>query len=295
MTARAILVLMLCNLLWALNVVVSKLVVDDMAVPPLFYAALRSGLVVLALLPLLRPLPPQLLKVLLIGLAIGGGSFALLFVGLQTASPSAAGIVSLSGAPLTVLFAILFLGEKVRWRRGLGIVLTLVGVGIAMGSPSGMGALSGLLFVFASAVIGALGSVFFKRIEIDALAMQAWAGLSSVAVVLPLSFLIETGQMGAVIEASWGFVAALLFASIVVSIGAHTAYYRMLQQNDANLVVPLTLMQPLMTIALGAWLTGDQIGLPLLGGGALALAGVAIIVLRPSTALFKPLLVRTRI
>ncbi|TNE50707.1 MAG: DMT family transporter [Sphingomonadales bacterium] len=294
MSLRTVLVLMLCNLVWALNVVVSKLVVDDLGVPPLFYACARSLLVVLALAYLLRPLPKQLWKVLLIGLAIGGGSFALLFVGLETASPSAAGIISLSGAPMTVVFAMIFLGERVRWRRGMGILLTLIGVFIAMGSPAGMSGGAGVFFLFASAVIGALGSVFFKRIDIDARAMQAWSGLASVMVLAPLSLALETDQFTAVAAAPLEIAGALFFASIIVSVGAHTAYYRMLQQNDANLVVPLTLMTPLLTITFGAIITGDQIGPRLLAGGALAIIGVAIIVLRPSLNLFKPLLVRPR-
>lgn len=295
MNLRTILILMLCNLVWALNVVVSKIVVDDLAVPPLFYACGRSLLVALALAWLLRPLPKELGKVLLIGLAIGGGSFALLFIGLQTASPSAAGIISLSSAPMTVVFAMIFLGERVRWRRGLGILLTLAGVLLAMGSPSGMSGGVGVLFLFAAAVIGALGSVFFKRIEISARAMQAWSGVASVIVLAPLSLALESGQVDALMSAPLEIAAALFFASIVVSVGAHTAYFRVLQENDANLVVPLTLMTPLLTILFGALITDDPIGWRLLAGGALAIAGVAIIVLRPSGNLFKPMLVRPRL
>ena len=295
MPLRAILILIACNTVWALNVVISRIAVADLSMPPLFYAALRSLLVVAALFPLLRRRPENLWRVLLVGLAISGGSFALLFVGLMTASPSAAGIVSLAGAPLTVLFAIIFLRETVRWRRALGIVLTLAGVGVAIGSPTGVSAGSGLAFVFASAVIGALGSVFFKRLAIGSVEMQAWAGVASVAVLFPVSFLLESDHLAALQAAPLEIAACLLFAAIVVSVGAHSAYYRMLQRHDANLVVPFTLLTPLMTIALGTWLTGDEVGWTLLLGGAIALAGVAIIVLRPTRTMFKPLLVRTRL
>lgn len=297
MPAASILILMLCNVLWALNVVVSKLVVDDLAVPPLFFAFCRSLVVACLLFPAFRQPHARLAKIMLIGLAIGGGSFALLFMGLKTASPSAAGIVSLSGAPMTVLFAVLLLGEKIHWRRILGIVLTLAGVGIAIGSPSAtaMGNTGGLLLVFAAGVVGALGSVYFKQIDVRALDMQAWAGLSSALVLLPLTLTFEGGQWDALANTPTEFTAALLFAGVVVSIGAHTAYYRMLQQHDANLVVPLTLLTPLLTIAFGALITGDTIGWPLIIGGGLAMAGVAIIILRPSSKLFKPLLVRPRL
>ncbi|KEO93009.1 membrane protein [Erythrobacter litoralis] len=295
MPFSAVLILVACNVLWALNVVVSKIAVDDLALPPLFYAALRSLLVVLALAPLLRRVPEKLPRVLAVGLAISGGSFALLFIGLQTASPSAAGIVSLSGAPLTVLFAILFLKEQVRWRRGIGIALTFIGVAVAIGSPSGLESGWGLAFVFASALIGALGSVFFKRLSIGAVEMQAWAGLSSVAVLFPVSFALESGQGAALAAEPLAAAACMLFAGLVVSVGAHSSYYRLFQRYDANMIVPFTLLTPLLTIGFGAWLTGDAIGWRLLVGAGLALAGVAIIVLRPSRALFKPLLVRPRL
>jgi len=291
----AILILIACNTLWALNVVVSKIAVDDLALPPLFYAALRSLLVVFALAPMLRRVPERLPLVLIVGLAISGGSFSLLFIGLQSASPAAAGIVSLVGAPLSVLFAILFLKEQVRWRRGLGIALTFAGVAIAIGSPSGLESGWGLAFVFASAVIGSLGAIFFKRLSIGAVEMQAWAGVASCIVLFPLTFALESGQVGAFATKPLAAAGCVLFAGLVVSIGAHSSYYRVLRRHDANLIVPFTLLTPLLTIAFGAWLTGDPVGWPLLIGGAIAVGGVAIIVLRPSRSVFKPLLVRPRL
>ncbi len=290
----AIAVLMACNIAWALNIVVSKLAVDELGVPPLFYTVLRSMLVVVVLFPLLRPLPKQLLRVLLIGFAISGGSFALLFAGLKTATPSAAGIVNLSSAPLAVLFAVVFLGEKVGWRRGLGMGLTLGGVLLAMGSPSAAGSITGLVLVLGSAVVGALGSVFVKTITLDAVRLQAWAAVVSLAALVPATLVFESGQIAAFEANPVPVALCALFAGLIVSVGAHSAYFRILQRYDANLVVPLTLLTPLLTIAFGAWLTGDAIGWPLLAGGALAMIGVAVIVVRPSSKLFKPLLVRSR-
>lgn len=294
MNAASFATIMACNVVWALNVIVSKWAVDDYGVPPLFYAALRSALVVAALVPFLRRVPVDPVRVLLVGLAICGGSFGLLFMGLQTASPSAAGIVSLTGAPMTVVFAILILKEEVRWRRALGIGLAFAGVVLAVASPAGLQSGAGLWFVFAGAVIGALGSVFFKTIEIGAVEMQAWAAIASVLFLVPMSFGLESGQISALTAAPWAVLGCAAFAGLIVSVGAHSAYYHLLQRHDANLLVPLTLMTPLLTIGFGAWLTGDPVGPRLLLGAGLAIAGVAIIVIRPSVSIFKPLLVRGR-
>mgnify|MGYP002777887526 CR=1 FL=1 len=295
MTLPAVALLMLVNLLWSLNVVVSKIAVDDLGIPPVFYAFARSVLVVLALLPLLRPVPRNLLRVMLIGLSISGGSFALLYVGLRTASPAAAGVVGLAGAPLTVIFAILFLGERVRWRRALGIGLAFGGVLIAVSSPSALETSGGVALIFAAAMLGALGTVFVKRIELSSVRLQAWAGVASAIVLLPLTAMTESGQVASLARAPLETAACLLFAGIVVSVGAHSAYFWLLQEYDTNQVVPLTLLSPLFTVALGAWLTNDAVGMQLVIGGLLALAGVAIIVLRPSTTFSKRFLVRGRL
>jgi O-acetylserine/cysteine efflux transporter len=288
-------IMLFCNVAWAMNVVVSKIAVSTLGLPPLFYTVLRSATVLILLFPLLRQIPARLPLVLAIGFAISGGSFSLQFMGLQSATPSALGIVSLAGAPMTVLFAVIFLGEEVRWRRGLGMALALGGVGLAMGAPSEGSSFMGLALGFAAVLVGSLGSVFVKRIEVSSIALQGWAGLISLAVILPLSLGLETGQIDAVRAAPLAVTGCVLFAGVVVSVGAHGAYFRLLQAYDANLIVPLTLMTPLLTIAFGAWLTGDRIGWPLIVGGGLALIGVAIIIVRPSRNIFKPLLVRPRL
>ena len=225
MPFRSFLLLAAICLVWACNTIVSRLVVGGMGVPPLWYAALRSLVLLVALLPWLRPVPDRLGQVMLVTFAISGGSFALFFVGLRDATPSTAAVVSLSGAPLTVLLAIAILGERIHWRRAVGIALTFVGVGVAVASPSAWSSSTGLVFVFLSALVGALGAVFLKRIELGSVNLQAWAALGSVAVLVPLSLALESGQVASVTTAGWPFLAALVFSGVVVSLGAHTLYF----------------------------------------------------------------------
>ena len=52
--------------------------------------------------------------------ADGRGNFALLFIGLQTASPSMAAVVIQAGVPITTLLSVLILHERIHWRRGAG-------------------------------------------------------------------------------------------------------------------------------------------------------------------------------
>ena len=295
MPAKTIALLVLVNLLWALNVVVSKVAVDDLGMPPLFYAALRALLTLVVLAQLLRPLPRNWPVVAAVGLAIGGGSFALFAIGLSHANPSTAGIVSLSGAPMTVLLAIVLLGEDVGWRRGVGIALAIGGVVIAISSPSGLQSSAGLGWIGLSCLVGALGSVYVKKIDVGGKPLQAWSALASFVVLLPFSLATERDLVAPLTAHPWQVLGCLIFAGLVVSVYAHVIYFNALKDHDANLVVPFTLLHPLMTVGLGAWLTGDPVGVPLLVGGAIAVAGVSILVLRPSETFTKRFLVRSRL
>ncbi len=199
MPFRDIATLVLLCVIWAANVIVSRIVVTDMAVPPLYYAALRSLLVVVVLIPWLKWPGKDWWRVALVTTSVSGGGFALLFVGLQDATPSSSAIVTLSGAPMTVLFAMLILKEKVRWRRGIGIAMALGGVLLAVASPAGWENSAGLLWVFAGALVGALGSVYIKTIELSALRLMAWAGFFSTLLLFPLSLALESGQIAAML------------------------------------------------------------------------------------------------
>jgi drug/metabolite transporter (DMT)-like permease len=197
------------------------------------------------------------------------------------------------GVPFTTILSMLMLGEKVRWKRGLGIALTLAGAVVVMWNPHGLQLSPGLWFIVASAFTGSLGAVMMKQIEgVKPLQFQAWVGATSVAPLALLSLATEPGGLDLAMKAGWPFLAALLFSALIVSVLAHTTYYGLIQRHDANLVAPLTLMTPLMTIGLGVLITHDHFDARMGIGTLLALVGVLIIALRKNQVM--PLLMLTR-
>ncbi len=292
MRPRDFLLLVAVCLTWSFSNVVSKIVVGHWHVPPLFFAGLRFAMVVVVTLPWLRPVPRPLWRIVAVGLLMGGGNFALLFVGLQTASPSAAAVVIQLGVPFTTLLSIVILGERIHWRRALGIALTLSGVILVVWNPQGVAMSSGLWFIVACAAAGSLGAVLMKQMEnVAPLRFQAWVALVSFAPLAVASALLEHSQIATAVAAGWPFVAAMLFSAYVVSLVAHTTYYFLIARYEANLLAPLTLMTPLATIAFGVALTGDRLDTRMIAGTVLALAGVLVIALRRSAV--TPLIVRT--
>ncbi len=271
--------------LWALNTVLSKIVVSDWQVPPLLFGAARFLVVAIAVSPWLLPAPKPVWKVAFVGLCMGGGTFALSFIGLRDATPSSSAIVWQLSLPITTLLSVLVLGEKIHWRRGVGIALAFAGVVTVMWRPNDMELSRGLLWIAASAVAGSVGAVMLKKTEnVRPLQFQAWVGVSSVLPLAVLSPILEPNGVEAVRAVLWPFVGMVLFSGLVVSVIGHTVYYSMLQRYEANLIAPLSLMVPLFTMGLGVVITNDHIDLQMGSGAAVALAGVLILALRTRRA-----------
>jgi O-acetylserine/cysteine efflux transporter len=284
MNLRDFLMLVAICLVWAVNSVVSKVVVSTWDVPPLFYAALRFGIVVLVTLPWLLPLPRPLWRIGSVGLLLGGGSFALMFIALQTVTASAAAIVIQAGVPITTLLSVLMLGERIHWRRALGISLALAGVLLVVWRP-GFAISGGLLLVLGCATAGSLGAVLAKQMdEIAPLRFQAWLGLTGFVLLAPLTALLERGGWHNALVAGWPFLAVLLFSALIVSVVAHTLYYVLIVRYEANLLAPLTLITPLATIGLGVAFMGDELDTRMSIGAGIALLGVLIVAVRRTHA-----------
>jgi O-acetylserine/cysteine efflux transporter len=280
---------------WASSNVVGKLLISGLGAPPLFVAAARFAVVSLATAPWLFPTPAKIGRLIAVGLLMGAGSFGLLFIGLKNATPSAAAIVAQIGAPLTTLLSVIFLGERMRWRRGLGMALTLVGVVLVMWKPGGVSLSFGLTMVAASALSGAFGAVLLKYMEgVKPLQFQAWVGFSSVWPMAAASALFEHGQVEVLRATPWGFLAGVLYTGLVVSVVGHTAYYGLIQRYEANLLQPLTLMTPLGTVAMGVLITHDAFDARAILGSVIALAGVLIIALKPGQVMTTLLAIRGR-
>lgn len=279
MKPRDFLLMMLVCLIWALNVVISKVVLSDFGIPPLYYAALRFALVALVLLPLLRPLPMPFAQVALAAILLGGAHFGLLFVGLRSVSPSIAAIILQMSAPFSALLAVLVLREMTTLARAGGIAIAFLGVVVTLYQGGGLvlDAL-GVGCLLVSALSLALGSILLKRLPgLAPLRLQAWVGLMSCAPLAGLSLLFEDQQIALSLAAGWPFALAMVFSVLVVTIGAHTMFFWVLQRYHVGVVAPTTLAMPIMTVAMGVGLLGDVLSPRMALGMAIALLGIAMV------------------
>lgn len=295
MAPRDFALLMAMCAVWACNSILSKYVISGLDVPPLFYAAARFAIVVACLFPFLRPAPRPIWRLLLTAFLMGGGNFGLMFVGLKYSTPSTAAVVLQLGMPVTLILSMMFLGERIAWRRGLGIALTFAGVLSVMWNPHGFALSRGLVLVAGATLMSAVGVILTKQMEeMRPITFQAWVGAVSVMPMALLSAWLEPGQVQIALAAGWRFWAALVFSAVVVSVGAHTLYVTLLQRYEANLISALILVAPLATIVLGVVVLHDPFGPRLVIGGALAVAGVLIIALRSNQVMAMLMAMRNR-
>ena len=271
---------------WGLNLVVTRWVVFDAAVPPVFFAAIRFLGVAVCLIPFLRPIPKDLKTLFLISMFIGAGHFALLFIGLANAEASAASVVGQLGVPFSTLMSMIFLGEVIGWRRGIGILLAFFGVVIIAVDPASFTISFGLIYIVGAAFIGSVGGILMKWMQpISALQMQAWIGLFSFAPLIALSAFLETNQWSTYMAGSWMVWGATLFAVVGVSAFGHGAFYHLIKKYDISLLSPLTLMTPIWGVVLSIILLSEPLTAQLIVGGIISLGGVFVIAIRPNRKL----------
>lgn len=267
----------------ATSAIVARLVVTNLAVPPLVFTVTRSALVLAFTLPWLWPLPRPRRWFLATAMLFGLGGFTLFFLGLRSAQPASVAIVNQLTIPFTAALAFVFLGERPRGQRLVGTALAIAGVATVMWKPGALGLSPGLGWIALSALASSAAVITIKRIpNLEPLRLQPWVALSALLPSALIAPLVDQAPWHRAWHAGWPLVAASVYSALVVSLLAQSVNYRLLRRHPANVTAPLMVLAPIFTMALGPLITGDTISIRLLIGGAIALGGVVLVVRAPS-------------
>lgn len=283
MSARELAVLLVMCVVWGFHYVVLKTGVG--ALPPMLYAALRMSLVAALTAPFLRWRPGRMGLVLLAGLCFGAINYAFLFNGVKHATASAAAIAIELYVPFATIMSIVFLKERVGWRRTLGIALAFVGVAIvALTRDQSAEARIGLgvMLVAGCALTESFGAILVKRISgFRPHELLAWFALVGAVFLWPATLALEPEALDALARADKAVAfGAVAYSAIAASIFGHTAYYWLLQRLPVSVVAPSTLLTTLLGIAFSIVFLGERLTTPFLIGALMALAGVAVVLFR---------------
>lgn len=276
MQARYILMALAVALLWGGNFVAVKVATE--VFPPIFLVALRFLFVAIVMVPAVGWLPKRALwPVLAVSFTLGGLHFALMFTGVSMVDASTASIAAQLGVPFSTLLAMVFFGDRLGWRRAVGTLTAFAGVAIVAGAPQIAGAWTGLLIVVAGAFAWAVGNSVIKYFgPLDPYLLTGWMAVFAVPQLLVASFALEQGQVESLMTAGVAAWLGLLYIVVGASLIAYTFWYSLINNNPVSHVVPFTLLAPVFAVVLAVLLLDEPLSWPLVLGGALTIAGVAL-------------------
>ncbi len=269
-------------LTWAGNFLAAAWVVNQME--PLSFTVARFLLVLILLLPLLRPpASDQWLGLVLTSWCMGGIHFALLFVALERSiDVSSIALLMQIYIPMATLLAVLFLGERIGWRTSSGILLAFVGVLVMNLDPLVLAQLDVVALVLLAALSLAVGTMLMRRLEgIRVLNFQAWNALLSLPLLIGLTWALGQPTLPDLdVLSNPSVLGAIFYSAVGASIIGHGGFYWLIQRHEVNTVTPYLLLVPVLAVVLGVVVWGDRPGPRLLIGGGMVLAGVLWITLR---------------
>lgn len=212
--------------------------------------------------------------------ALGTGAMTLSFAGLPLLPLPEVTAISYAAPILTVVFAAIFLGERVHLFRIAAVIIGMVGVGIVLAPqltavPHGVGertAALGALFVFAAATLAAFAQIVLRRM----------AGVEPAATIVFYFTLASTVMSLFTIPSGWvrpgaQDVALLIGAGLFGGVGQGllTSAYRVA---PASLIAPFDYASMLFAIVIGFFLFAEIPTRWTLTGAALIVsAGIVII------------------
>lgn len=171
-----------------------------------------------------------------------------------------------------ILIAVVFLGEVVRWRRGLATVIGFVGVVIMLG-PTDVGfSLPALSALAAAASVSIALAVIRKHAATEGMAFMSWFFVGSIVLLAPFAAYYWETPHGI----QWAY---LVYIGIVASTGQY-CLIRSLMVAEATVVSPIDYSQIIIAAIAGYYLFGE---LPTIWTGA----GAIVIVMATLYILFR--------
>ena len=275
--------------IWGFHYVVIKAAMAE--IPPVFYAALRMTLVAAVLAPFLRWRPGRMGYVIVAALCFGAINYVFLFTGVSLASASASAIANQLYVPFATILSVIFLKEKIGWRRITGIALAFAGVAVIVSSRGDaapevrLGIGVGLVAL--ATLTEAAGSILVKKASgFKPWELLAWFGAVGAPCLWAVTFALEKDQFAALAASDLKLVvSAILYSALLASILGHTTYYWLLQRRPVSEVASSSLLTTFLAVAFSILILGEPLTGAIVIGGVMTLVGVGVVVLRaPATA-----------
>jgi drug/metabolite transporter (DMT)-like permease len=274
-------------LIWSTGFIVAKFGLPY--APPLTFLLLRFAGVLAVLLPLVwvmrAPWPDgaQMRHIAVAGVLVQAGYLAGVWCAIKLGMPAGLSALIVGMQPILTAFAAPLVGESVRGRQWIGLMLGICGVGLVVANKISVVGLSWesiALSIFALLSI-TIGTLYQKRYcaSFDLRTGTIIQFAASIVVVLPFAIAFEH-LTPALESVQWTprFIGALLWSIFALSIGAIFLLFALIRKSAATQVTSLLYLTP-PTTAVMAWIMfGEAFSIAGMAGMALAVIGVALVV-----------------
>ncbi|PRG58799.1 DMT family transporter [Burkholderia gladioli] len=228
-----------------------------------------------------RPFARDAMAFALSGLLGIAGYNALLNTAELSVAPGAAAFIMSTSPIVTAILSTLFLREKLNRWGWAGSLFSFAGIGlIASGQPGGLALGSGTTLILLAAAGSAVYFVLQRRLipVYGPLACTAYTLLAGAVLLLPwlpgaLRSLAAPGALHAALPA------VLVLGIFPAALGYASWTFALSHFGPARATHFLYLV-PAAAMGLSIFMTGERPGLATLGGGLMAIAGVAAVALR---------------
>ena len=279
-------------LLWSTGFIVAKFGLPH--APPLSFLILRCIGVLLILVPIVllwrAPWPRgRITHVAVAGVLLQAGYLAGVWSAIKLGMPAGLSALIVGLQPILTAVAAPLVGERVRPRQWLGLLLGLGGVALVVYAKISLASLSTRAILYAVlALLSITAGTLYQKHFCPSFDLRSGTVIQfgvSVLVLLPFALLFE-GFDASLSVIAWNaqFTAALLWSIFALSIGAIFLLFKLIREGAALEVTSLLYLTP-PTTALMAWILFGEALSPLgLVGMAVAVTGVAFVVKKQETS-----------
>jgi O-acetylserine/cysteine efflux transporter len=269
----------LTTALWGANFVASKLALAEL--PPLFLTGVRFAIVAAVLLPFYRVPRERLPRMALLGLVLGVGHFGISFFALPYVEAGTASLVLQTQVPLSALLASVVLGDRLHWRQWIGMAVAFTGVGLLMGGPHVADNEWAPALLVLSALMWSIANVQTKLLgPIHPYALTGSMALFAAPMLFALSFAVEGDDWARLQPVGWQSAGGLAYIVIASTLIAYRLWFALVQRYRVNQTTPFLLLIPVFGVLAGVLVLGERLTVSILAGGAIVIAGIAMVVLQ---------------
>ena len=224
----------------------------------------------------LRYISPKTLFFLILSGLTTGASWLCYFRALQLANVNQVVPIDKSSTVLTILFAMIFLGEPVDLWKVLGIVGISIGIYLMIPAktPINQPGLqrSWLVYAFLSAIFASLTTILGK-IGITGIESNLGTAIrTGVVLIMAWTVVFASGKRKTVSHISKKELAFLLLSGMATGV-SWLCYYKALQDGYASVVVPIDKLSILVSIAFSSLILKEKLSKRAGGGLAFITAG----------------------